>query len=61
MYHWVKIVIYIGVVLHSLGTVKNAIFRYKENKENYDLLECIAKIILIPASAILLIAEIIEG
>lgn len=59
MYHWLKIIFGGVVFISSLITIKNTWNAYKEKKEKGYLLEFISKIIIIPSSLILLIAEYI--
>ncbi|GEM_PF-1718783 len=59
MYHYFKIILNIVVFIWCICTLKKSWEQYKEKKETSDLIEVIAKVLLIPSSIILLIAEFI--
>lgn len=55
-----RLIIYLFVLIWSVLTLPNCIKRYEENKDKFDLIEIISKIILIPSAIILIIACFID-
>lgn len=52
-----KIVFYMIVVIWSFISLPQAVGRYKQSRERFDLFEIIARCLLAPSGIILLIAE----
>jgi hypothetical protein len=59
MYHGLKVIVWSIVFISNITTLKKTWNAYKESKDKMDLMELIAKIIVIPSSLILLIAEFV--